>query len=119
MGYVIRGSRWDYPCSYISLEPVKPVKAQCSRVFTLVKGRERTREVVVKEASVMIRNLDSLNVLDVFWRHSHDGRLTLNSVQAATGLSEDEIKAIFRWCDGVFRQKRKLHTQGCGRELCS
>jgi len=41
-------------------------------------------------------------VLMVFW-NSANGRLTLNEVTSATGLSKEQVLAVFRQCEPVFR----------------
>lgn len=38
----------------------------------------------------------------VFW-NSANGRMTLNEVTAATGLSKEQVLAVFRECEPVFR----------------
>jgi hypothetical protein len=56
-----------------------------------------------------------IKVLDAFWRNSHDGRLHLASISAASGLSVDEVLAVFRRCEGVFR---KVSTSDGGLWEC-
>jgi hypothetical protein len=60
-------------------------------------------------------NPDPLEVLMAFWRNSHDGRLHLASVMAPSGLTQDDVLAVFRRCAGVFR---KVSTSDGGLWEC-
>jgi hypothetical protein len=52
----------------------------------------------------MPRGSHSAQVLLVFWK-SPNGRMTLDEVTSATGLSREQVRAVFRQCEPVFRHE--------------
>jgi hypothetical protein len=54
------------------------------------------------EGETMSHESHPAQVLMVFW-NSANGRLTLNEVTSATGLSREQVLAVFRQGDLVFR----------------